>query len=36
MNITRMLLRPVAFLAGVHASRQLGSFLAAHRRTAGS
>ena len=33
MNLRRTLLRPVAFAAGLHARRQLGAFLAAHRRT---
>ena len=33
MNVSRMLLKPVAFLAGLHASKQTREFLAAHRRT---
>ncbi len=34
MNLTRTLLRPVAWLAGRHAAGQLSAFLAAHERTA--
>ena len=34
MGLGRTLLRPVAWLAGVHASRQLRAFLRAHERTA--
>ena len=33
MGITRTLLRPAAYLAGLHAGRQAKAFLAAHRRT---
>jgi len=33
MNVKRILLRPAAFLAGLHARRQMAAFLAAHRRT---
>ena len=33
MSVSRTLLRPVAFLAGWHASRQAAEFLRAHRRT---
>ncbi|MCY2931873.1 MAG: GH3 auxin-responsive promoter family protein [Planctomycetota bacterium] len=32
MSIRRQLLRPVAFVAGLHASRQAGAFARAHRR----
>ena len=35
MGLRRTLLRPVAFLAGMHASRQLRAFLRALERTAG-
>ncbi len=34
MSLTRTLLRPVAFVAGKHAARQVRSFLAAHDHTA--
>ena len=33
MSLTRTLLRPVAFVAGRHAARQVRRFLAAHERT---
>ena len=33
MSVKRTLLRPAAFLAGLHARRQMAAFLAAHRRT---
>lgn len=33
MNVSRILLKPVAFVAGLHASRQTRAFLVAHRRT---
>ena len=33
MRIKRALLRPVAFFAGLHAGRQLRTFLRTHRRT---
>ncbi len=33
MNVSRILLKPVAFAAGLHASRQTRAFLDAHRRT---
>jgi len=33
VSITRTLLRPVAFLAGLHAGRQVRDFLRTHRRT---
>ena len=33
MGITRTLLRPAAYLAGLHAGRQAKAFLAAHRQT---
>ena len=35
MNITRTILRPLAFVAGLHVGRQVRSFLAAHGDTAG-
>ena len=34
MAIPRVLLRPVAFLAGAHASRQLNDFMSSHQQTA--
>jgi hypothetical protein len=34
MDLVRTLLRPVAFVAGRHAARQVRGFLAAHERTA--
>jgi hypothetical protein len=33
MSLRRTILKPVAYLAGLHAQRQLDTFLAAHRRT---
>ncbi|MFW6065436.1 MAG: GH3 auxin-responsive promoter family protein [Planctomycetota bacterium] len=33
MSITRTLLRPLAYVAGKHAQKQLNAWLAAHRRT---
>ena len=33
MNLIRTVLRPAAYIAGLHASRQLGAFLRAHQRT---
>ncbi len=33
MNLARLLLKPVAFAAGAHASRQAAAFIRAHQRT---
>ncbi len=33
MNLSRWLLKPVAFVAGAHAARQAGAFIKAHRHT---